>query len=645
MFAVTITEKGGAQKKLPFNKKEVTIGRIQGNDVVLPKGNVSKRHSRIVLQDSRFIVVDLKSTNGTYVNGRKINSPLVVKPGDKIYIGDFILTLEGDPSSVKDDPATSPPPPPDAGAPATVAPGPDDSLSRPTSSMPPPKPDEGVPSVVSDPSIEEVSLSGAEQGPARAASRPPVPPVRASGSFSRPPSPAQLRPRATMPSSIPPPSAAASPVRRTSTIPPPGQRPASRPPPAGAADDVEPHTQGTGFGPKPVRIAGPTKVVSGDLASCVHEVLSRLSAKVNLMSLSPAAIQKKKPKIQRLIGEIVTELARDQALGELDPRRVVACTADEAMGYGPIDLLLVDEAVQEIVVEAPQRVMVDRGSGPELHPTPFSSQFGAELVAERLRETVAGKAAADRPIVRGTLPSGEQVTVIMPSVAAQGLVIEVRRRRKGRHLSALVEAKVLDQNMADLLIKALIRRRNIAIIGQVSAGVTELLGAIVSEVGERERIVTVEQVPDMVIDRDHVITLGVASAGATLTLPQVLADAILLRTDRIVVDDIAASDVLAVLNLLATRGNGCLMGLHAGTEGGDPISALRVFAEASSPGDRSIDELIALGVQLVVRLGVKDGTRRVLDISEVRIDNGVATVHTLFRHNGSFQATEHKPSF
>src|SRR6478609_11548822 len=96
MFAVVITEKGGSQRKLDFDKTEVTIGRVQGNDIILPKGNVSKRHSRIVLKDNRFIVVDLKSTNGTYVNGRKITSPLVVKEGDKIYIGDFILTLEGD---------------------------------------------------------------------------------------------------------------------------------------------------------------------------------------------------------------------------------------------------------------------------------------------------------------------------------------------------------------------------------------------------------------------------------------------------------------------------------------------------------------------------------------------------------------------
>ena len=94
MFSITVTEKGGEQRRLDFDKPEITIGRVQGNDVILPKGNVSKRHARIVLKDGKFIIVDLKSTNGTYVNGRKITSPLVVKHSDKIYIGDFIVGVD-----------------------------------------------------------------------------------------------------------------------------------------------------------------------------------------------------------------------------------------------------------------------------------------------------------------------------------------------------------------------------------------------------------------------------------------------------------------------------------------------------------------------------------------------------------------------
>src|SRR5689334_19710329 len=94
MLTVVITEKGGEQQRKEFDQGEVTIGRVQGNDIVLPKGNVSKRHSRIVLKDGKYILVDLKSTNGTYVNGRKITSPLVIKSTDKIYIGDYIMGVD-----------------------------------------------------------------------------------------------------------------------------------------------------------------------------------------------------------------------------------------------------------------------------------------------------------------------------------------------------------------------------------------------------------------------------------------------------------------------------------------------------------------------------------------------------------------------
>src|SRR5262245_63174 len=124
MFTVIITEKGGDQRRLDFDKPEVTIGRVQGNDIILPKGNVSKRHSRIVLKDSKFIIVDLKSTNGTYVNGRKITSPLVIKQNDKIYIGDFIISIEesgaagsADFQHQPSEPHLSPTVPPPAGAP------------------------------------------------------------------------------------------------------------------------------------------------------------------------------------------------------------------------------------------------------------------------------------------------------------------------------------------------------------------------------------------------------------------------------------------------------------------------------------------------------------------------------------------------
>jgi pilus assembly protein CpaF len=137
MFTIIIQEKGGESRRMVFNKGEVTIGRVQGNDIVLPKGNVSKRHARIVLKDGKFIIVDLKSTNGTYVNGRKITSPLVVKDSDKIYIGDFIVGVDEAASGDGDGPSetTTSPPGNDRLAPAMEARPP-----RPTEAAPQPMP-------------------------------------------------------------------------------------------------------------------------------------------------------------------------------------------------------------------------------------------------------------------------------------------------------------------------------------------------------------------------------------------------------------------------------------------------------------------------------------------------------------------------
>ena len=94
MFTVVITEKGGEQRRMDFDKSEVTIGRLQGNDIILPKGNVSKRHSRIVLKDGKFIIVDLKSTNGTYVNGVPVSEVTPLGFGDVIQVGQVRLRLE-----------------------------------------------------------------------------------------------------------------------------------------------------------------------------------------------------------------------------------------------------------------------------------------------------------------------------------------------------------------------------------------------------------------------------------------------------------------------------------------------------------------------------------------------------------------------
>src|SRR5262245_25786951 len=131
MFAIIISEKGGAERKESFDKNEINVGRVQGNDLMLPKGNVSKHHARLLYRDGRFIVTDLKSTNGTYVNGKKIAQATIVREGDKIYIGDFILRV--DLAAANEDGATAEPGmQPQHGMPMGMPPLPPQAMAGPT---------------------------------------------------------------------------------------------------------------------------------------------------------------------------------------------------------------------------------------------------------------------------------------------------------------------------------------------------------------------------------------------------------------------------------------------------------------------------------------------------------------------------------
>ncbi len=172
MFAIVIHEKGGAERRETFDGTEISVGRVQGNDLMLPKGNVSKRHARLLYRDGRFIVTDLNSTNGTYVNRRRITQATIVREGDRIYIGDFVLRIE-----------------PSGGA---VAEG---SVAVPVpSAQPLPRP---VSSADSQPGIGRSTLDDEEEELTRSPIRPPIrsSPAAADPAFlSRPPPLAEEEP-------------------------------------------------------------------------------------------------------------------------------------------------------------------------------------------------------------------------------------------------------------------------------------------------------------------------------------------------------------------------------------------------------------------------------------------------------------------
>ena len=157
MIKLTLTEKGGEPKVLTFDKDEITIGRVSGNDIVLAKGNISKRHTRLTKREGGMEIADLKSTNGTYVNGRKIAGPTAVAPSDRIYVGDFLIGLDG-PGAAFAEPGGLHSPASGLHSPASTT-----SASRRLSVPPPPPPPARGGSSASRLPDEETSTGGEEE--------------------------------------------------------------------------------------------------------------------------------------------------------------------------------------------------------------------------------------------------------------------------------------------------------------------------------------------------------------------------------------------------------------------------------------------------------------------------------------------------
>jgi RNA polymerase sigma factor (sigma-70 family) len=186
LWTFVITASGGQQRRLELDKPEVNVGRARGNDIILPAGNVSKRHARFVLKDGKVIIVDLRSSNGTFVNGRKITTPLVIKETDRIHIGDFILHVEPgervDPALVAPRRAAQPP----------AGPAVRDTLEQPPGPRRPPPPP--LPTRRTTPSPMQQAPSrrppppGAPAAPRRTVRQPP-PPRRAPDPFTPAPAP------------------------------------------------------------------------------------------------------------------------------------------------------------------------------------------------------------------------------------------------------------------------------------------------------------------------------------------------------------------------------------------------------------------------------------------------------------------------
>ncbi|MBS1891007.1 MAG: CpaF family protein [Actinobacteria bacterium] len=335
-----------------------------------------------------------------------------------------------------------------------------------------------------------------------------------------------------------------------------------------------------------------------------------------------AAGRLRAPDIEQTVRELVDEEAA--ILAPADRAEIAARVVRDSVGLGPLEILLSDPAVSEVMVNGPDRVFVERGGRIEPTPVAFADEEELRNAIERILAPLGRRVDELSPMVDARLADGSRVNVVIPPLAIDGPAISIRRfgaERPGPN--RLVELGTLDAEQRALLERAVGERRSILVSGGTGSGKTTLLNALSSFVAADERVVTIEDAAELRLQQPHVVRLESRPAGVEgrgeVTIRDLLRNALRMRPDRIVIGEVRGPEALDLLTALNTGHDGALSTVHANSPR-DAIARLETLALMAGVGlpHEAIAEQVRRGIDLVVHLRrLPDGSRRVTEIEEV----------------------------
>ena len=317
---------------------------------------------------------------------------------------------------------------------------------------------------------------------------------------------------------------------------------------------------------------------------------------------------------------------------------------DEVLGYGPIQQFLDDPDVNEVMVNGPDRVYLERKGKLVKTNIVFEDDDHVLRVIERIVFPLGRRVDIDTPIVDARLPDGSRVNVVIPPVAIDGPSITIRKFRKDKlSIDQLIEYDSLTKFMAEFLRACVIGRLNIVISGGTGSGKTTLLNILSSFIPEDERIVTIEDAAELQLPQDHVVRLESqpqsADGKSAITIRDLVRNSLRMRANRVVVGECRGGETLDMLQAMNTGHDGSLTTLHANSPR-DAISRMETMALMSGLEMplKVIREQIASAIDLIVqRSRLRDGARKITAITEVVGMEGDTVVLTdifIFEHTG-----------
>jgi pilus assembly protein CpaF len=334
------------------------------------------------------------------------------------------------------------------------------------------------------------------------------------------------------------------------------------------------------------------------------------------------------------VGALVDEEAA--LLGPTVRAELAARIVRDTVGLGPLEELLADPTVEEVMVNGFESVYVERAGRIEPVDVRFPDEEELRNAIERILAPLGRRIDELNPMVDARLSDGSRVNVVIPPLAVDGPAVSIRRFGAERPGPArLVERGTLSPSQRDLLGEAVAGRRSIVVSGGTGSGKTTLLNALSSFVGPDERVVTIEDAAELRLQQRHVVRLESRPASVEgrgeVTVRDLLRNALRMRPDRIVIGEVRGAEALDLLTALNTGHDGALSTVHANSAA-DAVARLETLALMAGVGlpHEAIAEQAQRGIDLIVHIERRiDGSRRVTEIAEVHRVAGRTAVRAL----------------
>jgi len=351
----------------------------------------------------------------------------------------------------------------------------------------------------------------------------------------------------------------------------------------------------------------------------IEQLFERIGARLNDSSLDETALR---GLVQQELNAIIE--GGKLPLTARERQRLIREVHDDVLGLGPLEALLADKTVTEIMVNGPSKVYVERSGKLTLTPIRFNDEDHLRRIIERIVTRVGRRIDESSPLVDARLEDGSRVNAIIPPLAVSGSTLTIRKFSKdAMGVADLMKLQTLSPEMAELLEACVLGRLNILVSGGTGTGKTTLLNVLSGFIPDKERIVSIEDAVELQLQQEHVVRLesrppNVEGRGE-VTIRDLVKNSLRMRPDRIIVGECRGAEALDMLQAMNTGHDGSLSTIHANSsrDAMARLETLVLMAGMDLPL-RAVREQVASAIDVIVQLTrLRDGTRRVTALTEV----------------------------